>query len=47
MYMLLTYMLPVVGGDVLVFFSLYLSWSLTKLFAFMARGLPPSPRAAA
>ena len=45
-----TYVSPVVGGvgcDALVFLGSYLSWSLSKLLAFIARGLPLSPRAAA
>ena len=44
MYMLLAYMLPVVGGDALVFVGLYLSWSLTKLLAFIARHLTSFPQ---
>ena len=50
MYFVLTYLSPVVGGfggDALVFVDLYLSRSLSKLLAFIARGLPLSPRAAA
>ena len=47
MYFVLTYMLPVVGGDALVFVGSYLRWSLARLLAFIARGLPLSPRAAA
>ena len=50
MYFVLTYVSPVVGGvggDALVFVGSYLSWSLSKLLAFIARGLPLSPRAAA
>ena len=50
MYFVLTYVSPVVGGvggDALVFVGSYLSWSLSKLLAFIARGLPLSPSAAA
>ena len=47
MYLVLTYVSPVVGGDALVFVGSYLGWSLSKLLAFIARGLPLSPRAAA
>ena len=50
MYFVPTYVSPVVGGvggDALVFVGSYLSWSLSKLLAFIARGLPLSPRAAA
>ena len=50
MYFVLTYVSPVVGsvrGDALVFLGAYLSWSLSKLLALIARGLPLSPRAAA
>ena len=47
MYFVLTYVLPVVGGDALVFVGLYLSWMLSKLLVFIARGLLLSPRAAA
>ena len=50
MYFVLTHVSPVVGGvggDALVFVGSYLSWSLSKLLAFIASGLPLSPRAAA
>ena len=50
MYFVLTYVSPVVGGvggDALVFVGPYLSWSLSKLLAFIARGLPLLPRAVA
>ena len=50
MYFVLTYVSPVVGGvggDALRFVGSYLSWSLSKLLAFIARGLPLSPKAAA
>ena len=50
MYFVLKYVSPVVGGvggDALVFVGSYLSRSLSKLFALIARGLPLSPRAAA
>ena len=49
MYFVLTYVSPVVGGvggDAPVFVGSYLIWSLSKLLAFVARGLPLSPRAA-
>ena len=47
MYFVLTYVLPVVGSVALVFVGLYLTWMLSKFLAFIARGLPLSPRAAA
>ena len=47
MYFVLKYVSPVVGGDALVFVCSYLSLSSSKLLAFIARGLPLSPRAAA
>ena len=50
MYFVLTYVSPVVGGvggDALVFVGSYLSWSVSKLLAFIARDLPFSPRATA
>ena len=43
MYVVLTYLLPVVGGVALVLVGLYLSWMLSKFLAFIARGLPLSP----
>ena len=50
MYVVLTYVSLVVGGvggDALVVVGSYLSWSLSKMLALIARGLPLSPRAAA
>ena len=47
MYFVLTYVSTVIGRDALVFVGSYLSWLLSKLLAFIARGLPLSPRAAA
>ena len=44
---MLTYVSSILDGDALVFVGLYLSWSLSKLLAFIARGLPLSPRGAA
>ena len=38
MYTLLSNMFCIVGGDALVFVGFYLSSSLTKLFAFIAKG---------
>ena len=47
MYFVLTYVLPIDGVHALVFVGWYLSWLLSKLFAFIVRGVLLSFRAAA